>query len=82
MVSSTLYGGGSTYIWGEICYNERTDLVVLSGKTMNALRYRDMVLEPLNVPMIGALEKKIVLIDNNDRRGAIVNQQMEHHGIS
>ncbi len=39
------YGDGSVMVWGGICLDGRTDLVVNDGGALTAVRYRDEVLE-------------------------------------
>ncbi len=41
------YSGGSVIVWGGICLVGRTDLVVIDGGALTAVRYRDEVLEPV-----------------------------------
>lgn len=83
MSPTTLFGGGSVCVWGGICFNGRTELVVLINATMTAARYRDMVIEPIIVPFAAAIGDNFILIDDNARphRARIVNDRIEHHGI-
>ena len=84
MSPTTLFGGGSVCVWGGICYNGRTDLVVLINETMTAIRYRDRIIEPIIVPFFGAIGEQFVFIDDNARphRAGIVNDRIEYHGIT
>lgn len=83
-VPTTLFGGGSVCVWGGICFDGRTDLVVLINETMTATRYRDRVIVPIVVPFFGAIGEQFVLIDDNARphRARIVNECIEAHGIT
>ena len=45
------YGGGGLMVWGGICGDVKTRLVVIRGK-LNAQRYRDDILQPVVVPFI------------------------------
>ena len=78
------FGRGSICIWGGICFNGRTDLVVLRNSTMTAQRYHDIVIEPIIVPFAGAIGENFVLIDDNARphRARTVNERLELHGIN
>ncbi|EFA12765.1 Transposable element Tc1 transposase-like Protein [Tribolium castaneum] len=51
---------------------------------MTAVRYRDRVIEPIIVPFFGAIGKRFIFIDDNARphRARIVNERIEHHGIT
>ncbi len=40
-------------VWGGICLDGRTDLVVVDGGALTAVRYRDAVLEPVVRPFAG-----------------------------
>lgn len=53
-VPITAFGGGSICILAEICFDGRTDLVILVNATMTADRYRGMVTTPLFEPSAGA----------------------------
>ncbi len=55
------YGSGSVMVWGAICLDGRTDLVVIDGGVLTAVRYWDEVLEPVVRPFAGALGQDFVL---------------------
>lgn len=78
------FGAGSICIWGGICFNGRTDLVVLRNSTMTAQRYLDIVIEPIIVPFAAVVGENFVLIDDNARphRARIVNERLELHHVS
>lgn len=84
MAPDTAFGGGSICVWGGICFNGRTDLVVLHNDTMTAARYRDMIIEPIIVPFAGAIGDNFILIDDNARphRARIVTERLQFHGIT
>ena len=47
------YGGGSVMVWGGICLDGRTDLVVIDRGALTAVQYRDEVLELVARPLPG-----------------------------
>ncbi len=61
------YCGGSVMVWGGICQDGRTDLVVIDGGALTAVRYRNEVLEPVVQPFAGALGQDFVLMYDNAR---------------
>lgn len=83
MVPTTAFGGGSICVWGGICLNQRTELVVLQNTTMTSQRYHDMIIEPIIVPFAAAVGENFILIDDNARphRSRLVNEALETHAI-
>ena len=55
IVETDRYGGGSMMVWGGISYECRTDLTVINGGTLTALRNRDEILDPIVRPFAGAI---------------------------
>ena len=53
--------------WGGICLDGRTDLVVIDGGALTAVRHRDEVLEPVVRPFARALGQDFVLMPDNAR---------------
>ncbi len=61
------YCGGSMMVWGGICLDGRTDLVVIDEGALTAVGYWDEVLEPMGRPFAGALGQDFVLMHDNAR---------------
>ena len=73
------FGGPSVMVWGGISLEGRTDLYVLAGGTMNAIRYRDEILRPIVRPYAGAVGPGFLLMhDNAHPHVARVCQQFLH----
>ena len=45
-----LFGGGGVVVWGEICGQERTPLVIVNG-SLTAQHYIDDILRPTVIPL-------------------------------
>jgi hypothetical protein len=45
------FGGGSVMVWAGICHNGRTQLKIVQG-TLNAVKYRDDILDPIDLPFL------------------------------
>ena len=45
------FGGGSVMVWGSICDQQRTDLIVIDGN-LTAHRYINQVLHPVLLPFL------------------------------
>ena len=67
-------------VWAGICLDGRTDLVVIDGGALTAVRYRGEVLEPLVRPFAGALGQDFVLMHDNARphTARVVQAYLEH----
>lgn len=78
----TSFGGGSSYIWCGLCFDGRTNLVVLINATMTPVKYRDMIVEQI-VPFTGAIAERFHFIDDNarPRRAIIVSELLQFHSI-
>ena len=68
-------------VWSGICLDGRTDLVVIDGGALTAVR--DEVLEPVVRPFLGALGQDFVLIHDNARplTARVVQAYLEQEGI-
>ena len=49
--SPTVFGGGSVKVWDGICHDGRTHLTIVQG-TLNAVKYRDDILDPIVLPFL------------------------------
>lgn len=65
IVSTTSLVERSVCIWGGICFSGRTDLMVLMNASMTSGRDRDLVVEPIILPLAGVINEGVVLIDDN-----------------
>ena len=45
------FGGGIVMVWAGICHDGRTQLKIFQG-TLNAVRYRDDILDPIVPPFL------------------------------
>ena len=59
-------GGGSVMVWGGICSEGKTDLVVLDGN-LNAERYIDQVLRPVVLPFVQQHNNRTLFQHDNAR---------------
>lgn len=77
------YGGGGLMVWAGVSSGGRTDLYVIQGGTLNAVRYRDEILRPFVVPYAGAIGDSFLLMDDNARphRAGLVDDMLEEEGI-
>ncbi len=77
------YGGVSMVVWDGICPDGQTNLVVIDGGALTAVRYRDEVLEPVIRPFAGALGQVVVLMHDNARphTARVVQANLEQEGI-
>ncbi len=77
------YGGESMMVWGGICLDGRTDLLVIDGGALTAVRYWDEVLEPVVRPFAGALDQDFALMHDNARpdTGRVVQVYLQQEGI-
>lgn len=81
MVPTVAFGGGSITVWGGVCLNGRTDLVVFRNQTVNAERYVHNILEEVVLPYAQEMGDGFVLVDDNARphRANIVNDFIAQH---
>ena len=70
-------------VWGGIRHNAKTDLVIIEGN-LNAVGYRDTILDPHVVPQDRAVGANFLLVDDNARphRGDVVDQYLVQQGIN
>lgn len=57
------FGGGGVMVWGGICGDMKTRLVIIRGN-LNAQRYRDEVLRPVVVPFLQQNPRTVFQHDN------------------
>ena len=67
IIENNRYGGGSVMVWGGISMDGRTDLHVFGRGGINAVRYRDEILEPIVRPFAGAIGQEFILMQDNAR---------------
>lgn len=60
------YGGGGVLVWGGICGQVRTRMVIIQGN-LTGQRYRDEILEPVVVPFIRHQNRGVLLQHDNAR---------------
>lgn len=60
------FGGGGVMVWGGICGEQKTDLVIVQGN-LNAVQYRDQVLQPVVLPFLRNQPQGIVFQHDNAR---------------
>lgn len=60
------FGGGSLMVWGGICGDTKTRLVVIQGN-LNAQRYIDTVLRPVAVPFLQQQQRGTIFQHDNAR---------------
>lgn len=77
------YGGGSVMVWGGICLNGHTDLVVLDRGSITGMRYVEEVLHPVVRLFHGAIGENFLLMHDNARPhiATVVREYLESLGI-
>ncbi len=70
-------------VWGGICLDGRTDLVVIDGGALTAVRYQDERLVPVVSPFAGVLGQDCVLMHGNARphTARVAQAYLEQAGI-
>lgn len=58
------YGGGSVMVWGGICGDQKTDLVVVNGN-LTGQRYIDQVLRPVVLPFLQRQQHGVLYQQDN-----------------
>jgi transposase len=83
VVEHDRFGGGSVMVWGGISLDGSTDLYVIRNGSLNAVRYRDEILDPIVRPFAGAIGDDFILMDDNARphRARIVNDYLARESI-
>ena len=75
------HGGGSIMVWGGIHLHGRTPLHIVHGR-LNAIRYRDEILQPLIMPALQAIGPGSILQDDNatpHRARVVTNFLQQQH---
>ena len=67
IVETDRYGAGSVMVWGGFSYEGRTDLYVINGCTLTALRYWDEILNPIVRTFAGSIGDNFILMQDNAR---------------
>lgn len=77
------FGGGSIMFWGGICYEARTELVVVRGASMNARRYVENILQDHVVPFAPLIGEEFLFMQDNARPhvGIMVLDYLHEVGI-
>lgn len=83
MEPKVAFGGGGLTIWGGISLATRTELVVLQGQSMNAVRYRELCILRIVIPFAQNFGRNFIFVDDNARphRARIVNEALTEHNI-
>ncbi|KAJ8381891.1 hypothetical protein SKAU_G00026690 [Synaphobranchus kaupii] len=74
--------GGSVMVWGGISLTGKTELVVIEGN-LNAVRYRNEILEPVAIPYLQNLGPNSILQDDNARphSARIITEYLQNLGV-
>lgn len=78
------FGGGGVTVWGGVMRNGKTDLVILIGETMNAVRYRNLCMNEVVVPFAENFGDGFILVDDNalPHRAEIVKEVLRENEIN
>ena len=78
----TSFNGGSVMVRGGISLRGKTNLVIIEGN-LNALRYRDEILDPVAIPYLRNLGPNAILQDDNARphRARIITEYLQNLGV-
>lgn len=70
-------------VWGGMSIGGRTDLYVIHGGSLTALKYRGKILRPLVLPYAGSVDGAFFLMDDNERqhKAALVTEMLDEEGI-
>jgi hypothetical protein len=84
IVGTVQFGGGSVLVWGGISLEARTELVVLSGRALNAHGYVTTIVEPHVIPFEPFIGDQFVFIHDNARPhiAGIVRDYLEETNIT
>lgn len=79
----TAFGGGSIMVWGGISIIGKTRLVIVDGN-LNAVRYRDEILQPVAIPYLRQLGANGILQDDNARphRARVITDYLQNARIN
>ena len=74
--------GGSVMVWGGISLTGKTELVIIEGN-LNAVRYRNEILEPVGIPYLQNLGHNSIQQDDNARphRARIFTEYLQNLGV-
>ena len=74
--------GGSVMVWGGISLTGKTEFVIIEGN-LNAVRYRNEILEPVGIPYLQNLGPNSILQDDNARphRARIFTEYLQNLGV-
>lgn len=77
------YKGGTTMVWGGICFNGRTDLHICQGN-MNGFQYQNQIINNILPMFRAAIGEQFVFLDDNARphRTAAVLNDIERLRIT
>ena len=53
--------------WGGVCYDRRTELDRVNGGSLQAIRYRNEILDPIVRSFLGAMGDNALLVQDNAR---------------
>ena len=69
--------------WGGICYDRRTELDRVNGGSLQAIRYRNEILDPIVRPFLGAMVDNALLVQYNARpqTAYVVQDYLEQESI-
>ncbi|GBM14262.1 hypothetical protein AVEN_167340-1 [Araneus ventricosus] len=83
IVERDSYRGDSLLVWAGIATNGRTDLSVVAGGSVIAVRYRDEILRPLVRSFIAAMGTDAIFMDDTARphRARLVRSYLESENI-
>ncbi len=78
----TAFGGGSILVWGGISLTSKTRLVIIE-ENVNAINYRDDILQPVAIPYLKSLGPNATLQDNNahPHRARIIGEFLHDAGV-
>lgn len=70
-------------VWEAFSIGGRTDLYVVRGRSLIAVRYRDEIFTPIVISYAGAVGKSFILMDDNAQphRVYAVNNMLNQQGI-
>lgn len=67
VAARTAFRSGSVMIWGGIRLNSKTPLVIIPPPALNAVRYRDEIVQPFIIPEAAAVGPHFQLMQDNAR---------------
>ena len=78
----TAFGGGSIMAWGGISIAGKTRLVIIKGH-LNAVKYRDEILQPVAIPYLHNLGSNSILQDDihHPHRARVITDYLQNVGV-